>query len=270
MTAWTFVVAALLVLMACWLYVSRRPAIAAPAARPLPPDWRGLVARRIVHAAHLSPELRKRFEHHVQTFLVNKRFYGCNGLVVTDEMRVLVAAQACLLILRGRAEVFPRLRSVLLYPAAFWVPHQEPDDLGLVSDGPVEQIGESWDGDRVVLSWADVEAALNGDAVNVVVHEFAHQLDIGQGFPAGVDPTHWAPVMRKEFERLQRHRRPPVLDPYGAEGPEEFFAVATEAYFQRGTELQQHHPELYQRLREFYVVETAGELFPDKALKAGP
>ena len=207
--------------------------------------------------SRLTSVQRARHEQCVAQFLREKRFYGCNGLAVTDTMRQAVAALACLLILRDAAAVFPRLRSVLLYPSAFLVPQHEPDDLGLVSDEPVEQIGESWEGDRVVLSWPDVEAALAGDAVNVVVHEFAHQLDIGQGFPAGVDPARWAPVMQKEFERLQRHRRPPVLDPYGAEGPEEFFAVATEAYFQRGALLQEHHPALYELLKDYYRLETA-------------
>lgn len=210
--------------------------------------------------SRLSAEQQSRHRTAVARFLNEKRFYGCNGLEVTDAMRQSVAEMACLLVLRENAAVFPRLRSVLLYPAAFLVPQSEPDELGLVSDQPIEQIGESWEDDRVVLSWADVEAALAGDAVNVVVHEFAHQLDIGQGFPLGADPASWAPVMQKEFERLRRHRRPPVLDPYGAEGPEEFFAVATEAYFQRGAELQQHHPELYQRLNEFYGLNTAAEL----------
>ncbi len=207
--------------------------------------------------ARLSPALRTRHAACVQRFLRDKRFYGCGGLEVSDPMRESVALMACLLILREDTEVFPRLRSVLLYPSAFLVPQHEPDELGLVSDEPVEQIGESWDGDRVVLSWADVEAALAGDSVNVVVHEFAHQLDIGQGFPAGVDPARWAPVMQKEFARLQRHRRPPVLDPYGAEGPEEFFAVATEAFFQRGTDLREHHLQLYELLRDYYLIETA-------------
>lgn len=225
-------------------------------------DFIAPALRHTPHYARLAPAQQARFEHHVRRFLAEKKFHGCNGLVVTDAMRAAVAAQACLLILRPDADCFPRLRSVLLYPAAFRVPHSEPDDLGLVSDEPVEQIGESWADDRVVLSWADVEAALNGDAVNVVVHEFAHQLDIGQGFPRGADPARWAPVMQKEFERLRRHRRPPVLDPYGAEGPEEFFAVATEAFFQRGTDLKRHHPDLYTRLAEFYCVATAAPETP--------
>jgi len=208
-------------------------------------------------SARLPPALRARHAERVTQFLHGKRFYGCGGLEVSDDMRRRVAELACLLILREDAAVFPHLRSVLLYPSAFLVPQHEPDELGLVSDEPLEQIGESWLGDRVVLSWADVEAALAGDSTNVVAHEFAHQLDIGQGFPAGVDPARWAPVMQQEYERLRRHRRPPVLDPYGAEGPEEFFAVATEAFFQRGAALEQHHPELYGLLREFYGFETA-------------
>ncbi len=212
---------------------------------------------RIAHVARLAPVLRARFDQRVEEFLAHKQFYGCNGLVVTETMRSLTAGLACLLVLRPQAQVFPRLRSVLLYPSAFLVPQREPDEFGLVSDEPQEQIGESWEDQRVVLSWADVETALEGDAVNVVAHEFAHQLDIGQGFPAGVDPARWAPVMQREFERLQRHRRPPVLDTYGAEGPEEFFAVATEAFFQRGADLKLHHGELYELLRDFYCLETA-------------
>src|SRR3546814_5388482 len=113
------------------------------------------------------------------------------------------------------------MHSVLLYPDAFLVQHDEPDEFGLVNDDPVEQIGESWPGDRVVLSWADVLAALRGDAVNVVVHEFAHQLDDSnphsEGAPPLADYTQWSTVMQHEYERLRRHRRPPVSDTYRSE-----------------------------------------------------
>ena len=215
--------------------------------------------------------LRPLYERQVEIFLTEKRFVGCNGLVVEDAMRVAVAGLACLLILRPAAAVFPALHSVLLYPDAFLVMHDEPDELGLVSDHPVEQIGESWQDDRVVLSWADVQAALAGDEVNVVAHEFAHQLDDEtpetEGAPALADYSQWSAVMAREFERLQRHRRPPVLDAYGAESPGEFFGVVTEAFFQRGPKLRQHHAELYQLLRDYYRLETAA-LNPWQALQA--
>jgi MtfA peptidase len=231
-----------------------------PAASSLPPDWRSRVEQAVLHVRLLDRDQRELYLQRVEQFLENKTFVGCAGLEVTDDMRIAVAGLGCLMILRPQAQVFPRLRSVLMYPDAFLVPSVVGED-GLVSEEPQERVGESWGGDRVILSWPDVEAALAGDAVNVVVHEFAHQLDDhkagAEGAPATVNPQRWAEVMRAEFERLQRHRRPPVLDPYGAESPAEFFAVATESFFQRGQDLLQHHAELYALLRDYYRIETS-------------
>ncbi|HEY0974744.1 MAG TPA: M90 family metallopeptidase [Solimonas sp.] len=227
----------------------------------LPAHWRERLHRAVPQAAAVPADRRAQYEQQVERFLRGKRFVGCNDLDVTDDMKIAVAGLACLLILRPDAEVFPAVRSVLLYPDAFLVRHDEPDEFGLVHDEPIEQIGESWQGDRVVLSWADVQAALDGDEVNVVAHEFAHQLDDesthAEGAPALRDYTRWAQVMEREYKRLQRHRRPPVLDPYGAESPGEFFGVVTEAYFQRGADLRRHHAELYDLLRDYYGLETA-------------
>lgn len=228
--------------------------------------WQNLLDDRLPAVARLSHGQREDFHAKVRTFLEKKRFIGCDGLEVTDEMKALIAGQACLMILRPGVKVYPRLKKVLLYPGPFLVPEPEQffesDELQLVSDEPEERIGESWRGDQVVLSWPDVEAALDGDEVNVVVHEFAHQLDDeghGQGAPVllAQDYGQWSEVMKKEFERLRRHRRPPVLDPYGAESPAEFFGVVTEAYFQRGPELARHHKDLYDLLRGFYGFDTA-------------
>ena len=209
--------------------------------------------------AQLPAELRRRHGERVRAFLANKRFIGCDDLEVTDEMKLVVAGLACLLVLRRDAELFPAVKAVLLYPAAFLVPVNEPDEFGLVDDEPQERIGESWHGDRVILSWQDVQAALAGDGVNVVVHEFAHQLDDEspfEGAPHLPNYERWSHVMQREFARLQRHRRPPVLDPYGAESPAEFFGVATEAFIQRGADLARHHAELYELLRDYYGYET--------------
>lgn len=226
-----------------------------------PPDWRETLYAQVPQAQLVPAALRTLYEHRVERFLQEKRFVGCNGLTVDDDMRVAVAGLACLLVLRPQATLFPLVRSVLLYPDRFYVRHEEPDELGLVSDEPVEQLGESWQGDRVILSWADVDAALHGDEVNVVAHEFAHQLDDEtpetEGAPAMRDYTRWSEVMQREFRRLQRHRRPPVLDPYGAESPGEFFGVVTEAFFQRGPELRRHHRELYDLLRDYYRIDPA-------------
>jgi Mlc titration factor MtfA (ptsG expression regulator) len=226
---------------------------------PFPVSWRALLERQLPHYARLDPEQRERLHRHVQHFLAHTAFHGCNGLAITEEMRVLIAGLAGLLVLRPDARPYPRLRSILVYPEAFWVHHPEPDELGLVSDEPQLQIGESWSETRVVLSWEDVQAALAGDAVNVVAHEFAHQLDDeggGEGAPRLRDYARWSQVMRAAYDEL-REQGSPVLDDYGAEGPGEFFAVATEAYFQRGAELKAQHPELYGLLRDYYRLETA-------------
>jgi hypothetical protein len=231
----------------------------AEAARPFPTHWQALFARRLPHYRLLTVAQREQLQRHVQRFLADKAFHGCNGLAVTEEMRVLVAGLACLLVLRPNARPFPRLRSVLLYPEAFWVHHPEPDELGLVSDTPELQIGESWSATRVVLSWEDVEAALAGGETNVVAHEFAHQLDdedAAEGAPRLADYRRWSEVMCAAYDALCVQGSP-VLDDYGAEGPGEFFAVATETYFQRGAALKQHHPELYGLLRDYYQIDTA-------------
>ncbi|HEY1077603.1 MAG TPA: M90 family metallopeptidase [Fontimonas sp.] len=253
-----FVIAGvLLAFFVQWLRKPRR----AKQRHAAPPAWREQVYALVPQTQYLTAAQRPRYEHCVEEFLQGKRFIGCGGLTVDDDMRIAVAGLAGLMLLRSHASVFPMLHSVLLYPDRFFVHSDEPDELGLVNDEPVEHLGESWQGDRVALSWADVQAALDGDEVNVVVHEFAHQLDDEnpetEGAPAMRDYARWSEIMDREFRRLQRHRRPPVLDPYGAESPGEFFGVVSEAYFQRGFELRQHHAELYELLRDYYQLDTA-------------
>ena len=226
--------------------------------KPLPERWRALLTSRVPHVERLTPELRARFEPRVMEFLARKKFYGCNDLQVTEDMRVLIAGMACLLILRQDARVYPNLRSILLYPTAFWVRHEEPDEVGVVYEDEVLQVGESQDWGRVILSWEDVEAALEGDEVNVPAHEFAHQLNEEsphEGSPRLADYTRWSKVMTAAYEELCE-KGSPVLDDYGTEGPGEFFAVATESYFQRGRELRRHHRDLYELLRDYYLLET--------------
>jgi len=228
---------------------------------PLPADLVASLDRLVAHRGLLAGDQRVLHECQARRFLERLRFVGCDGLSVTEDMRVAIAGLACLLILRPGVPVFPNLREVLVYPGAFLVPVDEPDELGLVDDDPQARIGESWRGDRVIVAWDEVQAALEGAEHNVVVHEFTHQLDDETpgmpGAPSLRDYDRWSDVMRREFERLRRHRRPPVLDPYGGESPAEFFAVVSESYFQRGPELQRHHADLYRLLADYYRVETA-------------
>lgn len=222
---------------------------------------------RLPWRACLSPGQRTRHLRQAQRLLQRLNFYGCNGLEVQPQQAALICGIAALLWLRDDSRPFPKLRSVLLYPAAFGVRDPEPDELGLVWDEPVETLGESWDGQRVVLSWADVEAALAGDAVNVVIHEFTHQLDdlapAAEGAPPLPDYRDWSRIMRAEFEALQQ-RDSPVIDPYGAQSPGEFFAVVVEAYFQDGWALRHHHPELYALIAGYLGFESDGLEWADR------
>jgi Mlc titration factor MtfA (ptsG expression regulator) len=243
------------------------------AAAPTPPtDLREPLLRLIPVLKNLPDELRERHAQRAALFLKHKRFVGCDGLEVQDDMRLAVAGLACLLVLQPdaiRDGLFPAVKKILLYPDVFLVPVTEPDEFGLVDDEPQQRVGESWQGDRVILSWHDVQAALEGDEVNVVVHEFAHQLDdeslTAEGAPNLPDYTRWSTVMQQEFERLRRQRRPRVLDPYGAESPAEFFGVVTEAFIQRGAELAQHHAKLYELLRDTFGYDTRDWIWPEVA-----
>jgi len=225
-------------------------------------DAPALPAQDPPQLAWLTAEQQARWQRQVQRFLLEKRFIGCAGLVVGEHHRRTIAGMACLLRVQPNAEaqsLFPTVREVLVYPDAFLVPSapQPVSEYGLelVDDAPDERIGEHGPG-QVVLSWADVEAALAGDAVQVVLHEFAHALDSEnpetEGAPPMADYREWSAVMGAEFARLQRHRRPPVLDPYGATAPGEFWCVVVEAFFQQPAALARHHPGLFRLLAEYF------------------
>lgn len=254
-------VATLLVLL--WLFVPpwlRARQHRRLAARPLPRGQRRQLKNAVPLVRKLTPEQQRQLQGQVQIFLADKKFYGCAGQQITDRVRLTIAGQACLLCLQPDAPCYPGLRSVLVYPSAFYVRHDGPDETGLVSDQPDLLAGEAWDAGRIILSWEDAQAAVAGAAHNVVVHEFAHQLDFDNpqavGAPALADYADWSRVFSAEFENLRRHGSP-VLDIYGATNAAEFFAVATEAYIQRGADLAAEHAELYRLLQGYYGLNTA-------------
>lgn len=250
------VLAAWLLLQPLWAARQRRRL----AARPLPASWRELLRRDVPLYRHLPPPLAERFEGQVQVFCAEKRFHGCDGFALDERAQLAVAGHACLLRLQPGADCYPEVREILLYPTAFWVHHEQPDEFGLVDDEPDLLAGEAWQHGRVILSWEDIAGALAGEPHNVVVHEFAHQVDFespgAEGAPQLADYGEWARVFTHEFERL-RANGSPVIDAYGAENPAEFFAVAAEAYIQDGPELAHHHGELYRLLRDYFLIDTA-------------
>lgn len=210
--------------------------------------------------AALKPALHRA----MRRFLLDKRFVGCDGFEVTDEVRHIVAAQACLLVCRREHARFDGFTSVLVYPDAFVVDVVDHDgEVEIVS--AQTRAGESWAGGPVILSWADVEAGLDvqDDGYNVVLHEFAHKLDdeneTGEGLPLLRDPAQlesWAEVLGREYAALARGEGE-LLDDYGAVSPAEFFAVVTEHFFEQGAALAAGHPALYAEFRRYYGLDTA-------------
>lgn len=236
---------------------------------PFPPAWRAVIERNIPYFERLSPADQGELLGHVQVFLDEKAFEGCAGLEITDEIRVTVAAQACLLLLHRDTDYYPELEIILVYPSGYRAPAREVREGGVVVEGEQARLGESWSRGAVVLSWDGVlaGAADVSDGHNLVLHEFAHQLDQESG-PADGAPelprasmyAAWARILGREYERLledgARPRRT-VIDPYGATNPAEFFAVVTEAFFERPVKLRARHPDLYEQLREFYQQDPA-------------
>ena len=252
--------------MFAWLRRRRRDAIRR---RPFPAEWRAFIEKNVPYVACLSAEDREELVGHIQVFLAEKRFEGCGGLQITDEARVTIAAQACVLLLHRQTEYYPNLVSILVYPTTYLVPGGQSTPDGLVAEGTQARLGESWARDVVVLAWDSVlsGAADIHDGHNVVLHEFAHQLDqesgMGDGAPALPRRSMyvaWARVLGHDFDQLVRdtaHHHRTLIDRYGATNPAEFFAVATETFFEKPRQLQSKHPELYLQLQQFYSQDPA-------------
>lgn len=234
--------------------------------QPFPAEWRQILRRRVPYFRTMPADLQLQLKKHIQVFLAEKPFIGCGGLVVTDEMRVTIAAQACLLILNRRSEYFSQLRQILVYPGAFVVDRVHADGSGVVQDRRLALSGESWSHGQVILSWQDTVdgAEVADDGRNVVIHEFAHQLDQENGGANGAPRMagrrrreRWARVLGDEFAVLQRRshaRQASLLDDYGATDPAEFFAVASEVFFEQPQRLATEHAALYRELSHYYRV----------------
>lgn len=234
--------------------------------QPFPAAWREILRRRVPYIRSMPADLQLQLKKHIQVFLAEKPLIGCDGLEVTDEMRVTIAAQACLLILNRRTEYFAQLRQILVYPGAFVVDRVHADGSGVVQDRRLALSGESWSHGQVILSWQDaVEGAeIADDGRNVVIHEFAHQLDQENGAANGAPRMagrsrreRWARVLSEEFAVLRRRasaRQPSLLDDYGASDPAEFFAVASEVFFEQPQRLACEHAALYRELSHYYRV----------------
>ncbi len=234
--------------------------------QPFPQAWRRILRRRVPLVQRLPADLQMRLKQDIQVFLAEKPILGCGGLTVTDEMRVSIAAQACMPLLGARRGYYPQLKQILLYPGAFVVDRPVNQAGGVQMEQRRALAGESWVQGQVLLSWSDVQAGAADpeDGHNVVIHEFAHQLDQAKGHANGApqlaSKRHyrlWSTVMYNEYqalrERLARGESG-LIDAYGATDPAEFFAVCSELFFERPMELAQQHPALYDLLSDFYRI----------------
>lgn len=239
-------------------------------ARPFPPAWRASLEADMPLYLRLPEADRRELEGHIQVILAEKYFEGCGGLVLTDRIRILIAAHAALLLLHRDTEYFPLMRSILVYPAAFIGEGKSVGPGGVVTEHAGWRSGESWHtpiaGGPVIISWNDTlaGAASPSDGRNVALHEFAHQLDAEsgavEGVPAVADAPGFARVINDELFRLRQALawgRPTLLNPYAAQSAAEFFAVAVETFFERPCELRSVHPDVYARLAGYFNQDPA-------------
>ncbi|MBX3261913.1 MAG: zinc-dependent peptidase [Labilithrix sp.] len=247
--------------------------------RPFPREWAEIVDRNVPLARALPEADQRELERLILAFIDDKTFEGAGGFEVNDEVRVTIAAQACVLLLHRDTEIYPELDTVLVYPSAY-VAKTRSHDGPVVIEGDVPRLGESWERGLVVLAWDAVQrgTANVGDGHNVVLHEFAHQLDQEDGVMDGAPDlgkraryATWARVLGEEYADLvdRVHAgRAADIDPYGATSPPEFFAVVTEMFFEKPVALRARHPELYATLADFYRQDPAS--FATNAASAAP
>jgi len=238
----------------------------------LPKEWLRIIETNVPFYNSLSREDKTELQSHILIFIAEKLFEGCGGLKITDEIKITIAAQACMLLLHRQTDYYPGLSSILVYPSAFIANYTKHLPSGVVAEDPQILLGESWHRGSVVLSWDDVKRSATDihNGHNVVFHEFAHQIDSsgGKGDDTAVLKNRssyiaWARVLQKDYEKLKhadaRHYTS-FLDRYGATNPAEFFAVATEFFFEKPRELKEAHPELYNELKRFYQQDPASYL----------
>jgi len=236
---------------------------------PFPPAWAQIIQKNVPCYKQLHPDEREHLEDLIKVFIHEKNFEGCGGFVITDEVKVTVAAQACLLLLNLEHNYYDQLVSILVYPAGFNFKQEQRNAIGTISESDFPASGLCSSGGVIVLSWPDTIGGSKNtqDGMNVVFHEFAHQLDQLDGVMNGAPLlksaslySEWSKVLSAEYEQLREdlsHHRNSVIRAYGATQPAEFFAVVTETFFEQPVQLQQDHPELYDEFKAYYRQDPA-------------
>lgn len=234
---------------------------------PFKKSWRKIIQRQVPYFQTMPVDLQLQLKELIQIFIAEKRFVGKSGINIDDEIKVTIAAQACLLLLNRKTDNYPKLTTIVVYPSSFIKEQNNVRANGVVHHDRTTLVGESWGSGTLVLSWqATVEGARTpDDGHNVVIHEFAHQLDQENGTANGApilgknqDYHTWSQVFALEFSNLQQRiaeGETTLFDAYGATEPAEFFAVASEVFFEQSHQFNQLHPELYQQLSGYYRVD---------------
>ncbi len=248
------------------LYPLRHRARQTLLAAPFPAPWLPIL-QALPFYRHLDERGQQRIRDDLRVLVAEKHWEGCGGLELSDEIKVTIAAQASLLLLNIERDYYPGVRTILVYPSTYRTMPQR-DAIGVVREGQAN-LGEAWANGPIVLAW---DAARHGavdpdDGHNLVLHEFAHKLDLLDGLADGTPPIRdreqfaaWVKTMTAEFAQLRaaaQHGRATVLDKYGATNTAEFFAVATECFFERSRQLRERHPSLYGVLRDYYDQDPA-------------
>jgi MtfA peptidase len=236
--------------------------------KPFPEEWLKIIANNVPVYEKMPSELRVQLQERMMVFLDEKEFIGMKGVEINDEIRVTIASQACMLLLNRESDYYAGLYRIIVYPSAYQHTQMEQNEHGVMEPKTVARLGESWTGGDVVLSWEHSKSGATNffDGHNVVIHEFSHQLDQADGLADGV-PTlgenscyrTWAGVIhgghRRLVQRSRKKRRRPVLRNYGATNQAEFFAVASEAFFEKPRQMKKKHPDLFQELKQYYQVD---------------
>ena len=225
--------------------------------------WERVVADALTHF-HLDHQELHRLRELASLFLLHKAISGAGGLEVDEYIKVVIASQACLLILNLDLDYYDGWHEVIVYPDSFYVQMTQPDEIGLVHEQRVLLGGEAWGIGPVLLSWQDARPGrhIHGKGSNVILHEFAHKLDMLNGSANGMPPLHpdmkredWTSAFSHTFENLvqqvERHHHTRI-DPYGAENPAEFFAVISEEFFEAPERIHHYYPHIYHQLHLFY------------------
>ena len=245
-----------------WLPWSRKRRRQSLLAAAWPETWSIHLNRNVRLTWNLTDSQRQSLQNRIKIFVAEKIWEGCEGLVVTEEMKVTVAANACLMLLGVDDFYFDNVHTILMYPHVF----TRNQSSGQSAGGVEHRSGEAWQGGPIVLSWQDV---LRGgrnedDGRNVTVHEFAHALDGLDGemggnidFDSDEDAAAWKRVVDREYAELveaSEQNRRTLLDHYGATNQAEFFAVATETFFECPAELEREHSQLFSLLQKYYQI----------------